>query len=87
MRGAKVFATRAFRKKVFTTVYDFNGGLKSKRIFRAASEKSSSDEFIYALLIADQIASMCCRVDGRVCLVIIFASAGLGESTAILETR
>ena len=83
----KSFATLAFRKKVFAAVYDFNSGLESKRILRTASEKSSSDELVNALLVTGQIPSMRCRVDGRVCLIIIPASAGLGESTAILKTR
>jgi hypothetical protein len=87
MCRTKSFAIRAFRKKVFTAVYDFNGGLKSKRILRTASEEPSSDKFINALFVASQIAGMRCRVDGRVGLVIIPASAGLGESTAILKTR
>jgi hypothetical protein len=85
--STRSFARRAFRIKVLATVYDFNGGLKSKRILRAASEKPSSDKFINALLVAGQIAGMRCRVDGRMRFVIILASAGLGESTAILKTE
>jgi hypothetical protein len=80
------FARRAFRKEVLAAVYDFNGGLKSKRILRATSEKPSSDKLINALLITSQIAGMRCWMDGRMGLVIILASAGLGESTAILKT-
>jgi hypothetical protein len=87
MCRTKSFAIRAFSKKVFTPVYDFNGGLKSKCTLRAASEKSSSDKLVNALLVTSQVASMRCRVDGRVRLVIILASAGLGESTTIIETR
>jgi hypothetical protein len=86
MCRTKKIATRAFRKKLFTAVYDFNGRLESKRILRAASKESSGDKFINALLVASQIARMRCRVDGGVGLVIILASAGLGESTAILKT-
>jgi len=80
------FARRAFRIEVLAAVYDFNGGFKSERILRAASEKPSSDKLINALLVAGQIAGMRCRVDGRMRLVIILASAGLGEPTAILKT-
>jgi hypothetical protein len=80
------FERRAFRIKVLAAVYDFNGCLKSKRILRAASEKPSSDKLINALLVAGQIAGMRCRVDGRMRLVVVLASAGLGESTAILKT-
>lgn len=86
MCKTKSFATRAFRKKVFAAVYDFDGGLESKRILRAASEKSSSDKLVNALLVAGQIPGMRRGVDGRVCLIIILASTGLGESTAILKT-
>jgi hypothetical protein len=46
------FSTRTFRRKVFAAIYDFNNGLKSKCILRAASEKSSSDKLIDALLVA-----------------------------------
>jgi hypothetical protein len=84
--STRSFARRAFRVKVLAAVYDLNGGLKSKRILGAASEKPSSDKLINALLVAGQIADMRCRVDGRMRLVIILASAGLGESTAILKT-
>jgi hypothetical protein len=84
--STRSFARRAFRVKVLAAVYDLNGGLKSKRILGAASEKPSSDKLINALLVAGQIADMRSRVDGRMRLVIILASAGLGESTAILKT-
>lgn len=87
MCRTKSLAIHAFGKKVFTTVYNFNGSLESKRIFRAASEKSSSDKFINALLVASQVTNMRCWVDRRVRLVIILASAGLGKSTTIMETR
>jgi hypothetical protein len=86
MSSTRSFARRTFRKKVLAAVYDINGGLKSKRILRATSEKPSSDKLINALLVASQIAGMRCRVDGRMRLVIILASAGLGKSTAILKT-
>ncbi len=85
-RRTRSFTTRTFRKKVFAAVYNVDGGLKSKRILRAASEKSSSNKLINALFVANQITSMRYRVDGRMRLVIIPASAGLGESTAILKT-
>ena len=87
MYSTRSFARRAFRIEVLAAVCDFNGGLKSKRILRAASEKPSSDELINALLIAGQIAGVRCRVDGRMRLVIVLASAGLGEPTAILKTE
>lgn len=86
MYSTRLFARRAFRIKVLAAVYDVNGGLKSKRILRAASEKPSGDKLVNALLVAGQIAGVRCRVDGRMCLVIIPAPAGLGESTAILKT-
>lgn len=50
--GAKPFGTRTFRKEVFATVYHFNSSLKSKCVFRATSEKPSSDKLIDTLLIA-----------------------------------
>jgi hypothetical protein len=86
MYSIRSFSRLAFRKKVLAAVYNFNGGLKSKRILRAASEKPPSDKLINALLVTGQIPGVRCRVDGRMRLVIILASAGLGKSTTILKT-
>ena len=43
--------SRAIRKKIFAAVHNLNGGLKSKCILRAASEKSSGDKLVDTFVI------------------------------------
>ncbi len=83
-RRTRSFTTRTFRKKVFAAVYNVDGGLKSKRILRAASEKSSSNKLINALFVANQITSMRYRVNGRTSGKTSFASKSSLEMIRII---
>jgi hypothetical protein len=81
------FRTHTFGKEVFPTIYHFNSGLESKCVFRAAGEKPPGNKLIDALVIASEITSVGSWVDGWVSLVVILASARLGEATLVLKTR
>ena len=79
--------TRTFRKELFVAIYNVNSGLESYSVFRATSKKPPGDKFINTLFVSSQVAGVCCRMDGRVGLVVILASTRLRKATLVSKTR
>ena len=79
--------TRTFRKELFVAIYNVNSGLESYSVFRARSKKPPGDKLINTLFVSSQVTSVCRRMDGRVCLVVILASTRLRKATLVSKTR
>lgn len=65
--------------KLFSAVIDFDPRLVSESVLRATRKEPTGNVLVYALIIPRQIPSIGSGMDGRVCVIIVFAISRLLE--------
>jgi hypothetical protein len=61
------------RIELFVSTLNVDSCLPSFCVLRATGQEAACDELVHSLFIPSKITRMCCRMDGRMSLVVIFA--------------